>query len=80
MKHLKTFENGNSQDNIIKLEKDLYNILENEIINAYLKSDDNELNDISHTTKTLAIREIVKYLIKIGIDFDLYFDSKKFNL
>ena len=78
MKHLKIFENN--QDNIDKLEKNLYNILEDEIIKSHLNSNDDDFTDISHMTKVLAIRRIVKYLIEMGIDFDLYFNAKKFNL
>ena len=72
MKHLKTFENSENKDNINKLKNDLLYIL-----NQELYTSDGEITWIG---KECAVEEIVTYLTNIGIDFDLYFDSKKYNI
>jgi len=69
MKHLKIFEND-----LNSIETDLLKILDNEL---YL---DHYYNYVSTDGKQCAVREIVNYLTKLGIDLSLYSNSKKYNL
>ena len=73
MRHLKCFEN---EDNINKLEKDLLNILD-----AQLYTEDHyELHYVAEDSKKDAVKDIIKYLIELGIDINVYFDAKKYNI
>lgn len=76
MNHLKTFENEEIQDNISKLSTDLLNILDDEIETEDYYGD----TVISGKTKRIATKKIIEYLLKLGIDFDQYFDAKKYNI
>jgi hypothetical protein len=76
MNHLKTFENEEIQDNISKLSTDLLNILDDEIETEDYYGD----TVISGKTKRIATKKIIEYLLKLGIDFDPYFDAKKYNV
>lgn len=72
MKHLKKFEN-NTQDNINKLE--------NDIIDYEVETEDYYGDTVvSAKGKKLAAKKIVEYLTKLGINFDQYFESKKYNI
>jgi hypothetical protein len=76
MKHLKTFENEENLDNIDKLENELLDILDDEIETEDYYGD----TTISGSSKRKAAKKIVEYLTKLGIDFDQYFDAKKYNV
>ena len=72
MKHLKIFEHEVNNAHINKLEKDLLNILHQELYTID--------GEIAWSGKESAIEEIITYLKKLGIDFDLYFNTKKYNI
>lgn len=72
MKHLKVFENLD-----IDLEKELLSILNKELYTEVTYYSDRE---ISEDGKKDAVKEIIKYLYKLGPDLDVYLNSKKYNL
>ncbi len=72
MKHLKEFENN--QENLI--EKDLLNILDEELYTE----DYYGATYISNDSKRMASMKIIKYLNDLGIDFNMYINSKKYNV
>lgn len=76
MKHLKTFENEENLDNINKLENDILDIIDYEVETEDYYGD----TVVSSKGKRLAAKKIVEYLTKLGIDFDQYFDAKKYNI
>jgi len=70
MKHLKTFENR--IDNLDDIENDLLKILNKELYTSY--------GSITNDGMNCAVNEIIEYLKKLGIDLDLYSNSKKYNI
>lgn len=73
MKHLRKFENN--QENLI--EKDLLNILDEEL---YTEDYYEGAAYVSNDSKKMAAMKIIKYLNDLGIDLNMYINSKKFNV
>jgi hypothetical protein len=72
MKYLKSFENDKNNT----IENDLLNILNQELYteNSY------ENAEISNDGKECAVKKIIEYLKKLGIDLNMYSNMKKYNL
>jgi hypothetical protein len=74
MKYIKTFENENSAIDELKIKNNILMIL-----NTELYTEGSE-HFISEDGKNSAVDRIISYFQKIGVDFELLSNSKKYNL
>ena len=74
MKYIQTFENDNLAIEELKVRNNLLMILDGELYTEYPD------REISQDGKNCAVDRIIEYFKKIGVDFGLLSNSKKYNL
>ena len=82
MRIFKFYENKN--DDVLKTENDniIYNKIHDIISNEIYTQDVKFSDDVEISPKSIenATKSVLKYLKKVGVDFDVIFNSNKYNL